>query len=86
MKILSTVFLVATCGLGFFNEHNAQAKEKWVCKKDGTELKVKGKSPEDKQKSCEEQSGIWEKDAKGHGKKHDEKHDTEQTSGSGGSW
>ena len=77
MKILSTIILLATFGLGSTLGNQAQAKEKWICTKDGATLKVKGHSSKDQQKHCEEQAGIWEKNSHKEGK---------QSSGSGGSW
>ena len=35
--------------------------DKWVCSKDGAEVKVKGKNAKAKQKKCEEKGGTWEK-------------------------
>jgi len=36
-------------------------KAKWACMKDGKGVKVKGKSPKDKKKACEDQGGTWGK-------------------------
>lgn len=32
----------------------------WVCMKDGKKIKIKGKTPEKKQKKCEAKGGTWE--------------------------
>lgn len=73
MKIISLLLLSLTLASGA-----AEAKEKWVCMKDGSEVKVKGKNPKGKEKACEEKGGVWEK-------AHHEGHD-KQSSGSGGAW
>jgi hypothetical protein len=77
MKVTSLFVIAFTCSLGVMSV-SAQAKEKdkWVCMKDGAEVKVKGKKPEDKEKDCTANGGTWEK----------AEHGDKQSSGSGGAW
>ncbi len=77
MRTLPFAVFALVCGLGLGASHVAQAKEKWVCMKEGTEIKVKGKKPKDKEKDCTSQGGTWEKAQHDHEK---------QESGTGGSW
>lgn len=77
MKAISLFVVVFACSLGATMSHTAQAKSKWVCMKDGEEIKVKGKKPKEKEKDCTAQEGVWEK-KQGSADK--------QSSGSGGGW
>jgi hypothetical protein len=78
MRIASYVaaLFIGVAGLSFANP--AAAKAKWVCMKDGAEVKVKGKNPKEKEKDCTAQGGVWEKVK--------EAHEEKQESGMGGAW
>jgi hypothetical protein len=78
MKVASFLAIVFACTVGFSIQDRAEAKAKWVCTKDGEEIKVKGKKPKDKEKDCTAQGGVWEK-AK-------EAAEDKQESGMGGAW
>ena len=80
MKLSNLFLFMAVICAGMSATYEAQAKDKWVCMKDGSEQKVKGKKPKDKEKDCEAKGGIWEKN---HGE-HDEHGKSE--SGNGGAW
>lgn len=43
------------------NSMTAYASPKWVCTKDGADVKVTGKGKKEKQQDCEKQGGKWEK-------------------------
>ena len=75
---ISLLALLLT-SLGVASSQIAVAKDKWVCKKEGTEIKLEVKSKDAKvlQKACEEKGGVWEKAA----------HEASKpSSGAGGAW
>jgi hypothetical protein len=78
MRIASYVAALFVCVGSLSFASPAAAKAKWVCMKDGAEVKVKGKKPKDKEKDCTAQGGVWEK-AK-------EAQEEKQESGMGGAW
>lgn len=78
MKIMPFFAILFACTVTLSIPHQAEAKNKWVCTKDGEEIKVKGKKPKDKEKDCTAQGGTWEK-AK-------EAAEEKQESGMGGAW
>ena len=77
MKTASWLIVAFVCSLSLTVSPRAEAKGKWVCMKDGEEVKVKGKKRKDKEKECTDQGGVWEKDKPA---------DDKQESGSGGAW
>ena len=60
-KRLATLMFLAACGLPFVAGTMLAEDGKWVCMKNGKEMKAKGKSAKDKEKSCTEKGGTWEK-------------------------
>ncbi len=78
MKVAPFLAIVFACTVSLSIQNQAEAKTKWVCTKDGEEIKVKGKKPKDKEKDCTAQGGTWEK-AK-------EAAEEKQDSGMGGAW
>ncbi len=78
MKVAPFLAIAFACTVSLSVSNPAEAKAKWVCTKDGEEIKVKGKKTKDKEKDCTEQGGTWEK-AK-------EATEEKQESGMGGAW
>jgi hypothetical protein len=76
MKVVPLFAIVFAYAVGLAIPQQVEAKDKWVCMKDGEEIKVKGKKPKDKQKKCTEEGGVWEKKAA----------EEKQESGMGGAW
>ena len=83
-KFVATTFILASSLLSLTTNVALANEAKWVCTKDGKNVKVKGDKADDKKKDCEAQGGSWEKATK---------HKAEggsaapaQSSGGGGSW
>lgn len=76
MRAVQSVCFAVLAGLGLMGQ-TAEAKDKWVCMKDQSEVKVAGKNPKEKEKDCVAKGGIWEKSQPA---------STKQSSGSGGAW
>jgi hypothetical protein len=72
--LLSLAFSLGTSGILLAK---GKEKDKWVCMKDEAEVKVKGKTAQDKGKDCEAQGGSWAKA---------DHHAAKQSSGGGGAW
>jgi hypothetical protein len=69
--------------LGFGALAQADTAEKWVCKKDGKELKVTGKDAQAQEKACKAKGATWEKvEAEASAPKDEPK----QEAGGGGGW
>jgi len=56
MFVIAFVF----CSVQLSSATPAFAGSGWVCMKDGKKIKIKGKSPQKKQKKCEAKGGTWE--------------------------
>lgn len=78
MKVWPLLAIALACSVGLVVPNRAEGKSKWVCTKDGEEIKVKGKKKKDKEKDCTAQGGVWEKGKDVPAEKQD--------SGMGGAW